>query len=507
MRRLVIVTLISVIAASSVASGQPAPAAPLTPAAADRRSAIIDDFVLTAREAHKAAVARPFLVANDRGGINLIAAYLMAVKAKRPAYGALLTALEAVRPDKQVGAAPGSSGGTSLAMKGLAPRIFGVAVEQGALTREVSGTTLTFRANPVGLVKALAGAGLFELHDDYAVARAQRLASRFSLAASFDVSRGSSPGVFTGSDQQFSSWSARYALVDRRDPASPAYADEWARLLSPDTATYRQSVETLSDALNRSAGFTAWRQALLDDIARDVEAPFTTSRDFEASEEAYRRVLTASLTQLEAVPLSSEIAAALDTYVAELMALQSSIDAIYRLAARGPLLTLDVTASRDETLPGLYTATGIFEAGLGASRRTDLTINAAVSAYTRRPAGVGHALTSIDVTTQVDRPLGRALLTPTLTIAARYAYLPHDTVASTGAAAGAPAAVVGAAPRGHIGLLQAKVTIPLRNSGVKVPISVTASNRTALIEERDVRGSIGITLDLDTLMSVLGGGR
>jgi hypothetical protein len=45
----------------------------------------------------------------------------------------------------------------------------------------------------------------------------------------------------------------------------------------------------------------------------------------------------------------------------------------------------------------------------------------------------------------------------------------------------------------------------MKDSGVKIPISVTATNRTELNTEKDVRGSIGITLDLDTLMSTLSG--
>jgi hypothetical protein len=64
-------------------------------------------------------------------------------------------------------------------MKGLAPRIFGLAVERGALTREIAGTSMTFRVNPVGTVKALQGAGLLDVNDDYARSTAQRFAGRF----------------------------------------------------------------------------------------------------------------------------------------------------------------------------------------------------------------------------------------------------------------------------------------------------------------------------------------
>jgi len=148
---------------------------------------------------------------------------------------------------------------------------------------------------------------------------------------------------------------------------------------------------------------------------------------------------------------------------------------------------------------------------LGASRRTDFTMNAALSIYTHTPVGVDHALKSINLTAQLEHPLGRGLPAPTLTFAARYSYLPYDTVAGTGATAGnanTPAVTsttVAMAPQGHIGFFQAKLTIPLKDSGVKVPLSVTASNRTELINEKDVRGSIGFTLDLDTLMSALTG--
>ena len=495
----------------AVFSASPVPARAQDQPVPDRRPAIIKDMQAVARAAATGTPASPtpFRAPVGAGGRQLTAAYLLAANRQRTAYAALLTALEAARVDKQLGSAPQSNGGTSLAMKGLAPQILGVAVERGALTREVSGTSLTFRVNPVGLVKALGGAGLTELNDDYTVDAAQRLAARFSLAATFDISRGSDPGVFTGDDQQFASWSARYAFINRRDPASEEYAREWATLLSPAAAPYQLSVATLNDALGRWPAYVAWEHALLAEIGTRVEAPFAANRDLEAALKIFSTVLTGQLRTLEALPPPPEVVAALDAYVAELSRVQVSIDRIYYLAGKGALLTLDVTDTRDKDLPDLYTFTGVFEAGLGPTRRTDLTINAAVSTYTRRPAGVAHALKSVEVTTQLERPLGRGMPAPVVTVAARYSYLPHTTVAAAVpaepmAAAGMAAAGVGMAPEGHIGILQAKLTIPLK-SGIKVPISVTASNRTELIEERNVRGSIGLTLDLDAFLQLLPG--
>jgi hypothetical protein len=83
--------------------------------------------------------------------------------------------------------------------------------------------------------------------------------------------------------------------------------------------------------------------------------------------------------------------------------------------------------------------------------------------------------------------------------------MPDDTVAS--ASLDTPGdedpALVATAPKGHIIVGQFKLVIPIKGTGAKVPISVTASNRTELIKEKDVRASIGFTLDLDTIVGLL----
>ena len=50
-----------------------------------------------------------------------------------------------------------------------------------------------------------------------------------------------------------------------------------------------------------------------------------------------------------------------------------------------------------------------------------------------------------------------------------------------------------------IAVAQLKLTIPVKDAGVKIPISITYANRTNLIEENEIRGSIGFSLDLDAL--------
>lgn len=467
----------------------------------DRRPSVIADIVAGARAA-AGKVPTPFTLQIGQGNRQLIAAYLMAAHSERAAYATLLKALEASRVDKQIGSPPNANGGTSLAMKGLAPRIFGFAVERGALTQDISGTTVTFRASPVGLLKALQGSSLIDLNDDYIRSSGQRLWGRFSLAATFDVSRGTQPGVFTGSDQQLASWAARVTLINRRDPASPEYAAQWGALVQmSDSATrYRTSVRMLNDALGQWGAYTQWENDLTAVVESTIEKkPLTGSGDVDAAVAAYSALLTDRLKKLETLPMPADVTTALDAYAAELGRVQSSIEQIYALAAKGPLVTFDSTATRDEALPDLYTWTGVFEAGLGASRKTDLTVNGSVSTYTSTPIGAAQAMKSINLVAQLERPLGNGMPAPILTVAVRYSYLPNDTVSSTGG----ELVGVGTALQGHVASFQGKITIPIKDSGAKVPISVTAANRTELIQEKNVRGSIGITFDMDTFMSAL----
>ena len=127
------------------------------------RAEIVDEMVARGVAAANGRIPgpTPFTHTFGPGGNDLIIAYLIATNADRPGYRALLDAMES-RVDEQIGAAPSGSGSTSLAMKGLVPDVLGAAVESGALTEDVKGTVLTFRATPAGIVRALQGEGILE---------------------------------------------------------------------------------------------------------------------------------------------------------------------------------------------------------------------------------------------------------------------------------------------------------------------------------------------------------
>jgi hypothetical protein len=200
---------------------------------------------------------------------------------------------------------------------------------------------------------------------------------------------------------------------------------------------------------------------------------------------------------------------ALDEYVAQLATLQGSIDIVYGFVGKGSLVTFDWSTARDPALPDLYTATAVWERALGASRKTDLTVNAAANFYRRKPTSDGHQLKSVDFAAELEHPIGAVLLLPqtTLTVGVRVSHLPNDTVAAAplpeGASTESASSMPATALKGTIGVVQMKLTVPVKDSGVKIPLSITASNRTELIDEKDVRASFGITFNLDALLSGL----
>ena len=61
--------------------------------------------------------------------------------------------------------------------------------------------------------------------------------------------------------------------------------------------------------------------------------------------------------------------------------------------------------------------------------------------------------------------------------------------------------------RPDIAKVQVKLNVPLPGalSGLKIPLSFTVANRTELIDETELRGNVGFTVDFAKLQSLLGG--
>jgi hypothetical protein len=423
--------------------------------------------------------------------------------------------------DTQVGSTPDTKGTTSLAMKGAVPKILGFAVQQGAITQQVNGNTVTFRATPAGVLKALAGVDTKSIFGVPTDATGNPLpavcdwCNKFSAAISFDISQGSSPGTLTATKQQVTSWSARAELVNHRDAKRRQYIKNFQRITG--ITEYTRRANDLKDALDRSPDFDAWHANLVEEIQQQVETPLQQALGDESARNSVVRraalsqahdkfiqVVSTALVAGQKLNLPKNVSDALLEYANALKPVLQQRNDIIDFANKGLLVTADWTVNRDPNIPDLSTITGILEDSVGPGRKYDLTVNLAAAFFNSAPKAPIHQFHDFKATAQYDIPLGtfQSYGPFVFSLAGRYEFIPNDTLSPGGVITGTTPAT--AAASGNMFVGQAKLTIPVRGTGVRIPFSISAANRSELIKEKDVRGNFGITFDLDAIFAQVG---
>ncbi len=416
---------------------------------------------------------------------SLALAQILMAKSFQPA---ILVQAEDERVDVQVGGGSSNAGSTSLVYKGSVPAILGFAVENGALTQSKSGTTITFRGNPVGILQTLSGKGFIKSYTE--AAPETQFLRRFSFALSFDANRGSKPGTFSGDLQKLSSYNIRVDLVNKRDPRNNAYILDWSRFVS---VKFTNDWNSLDDAL---VDFT-------DPLAPKFSDP-ALEHWFEQTQLALAGTsaenAASGLNQrLNEVPfgedkLQSTTIDSLKAFEKTVTALLQGREDILAKVAKGPILTFDYTNDRRVNSPNLSTFKLIGERYF-YSNKIDVTGNTSLTILDKLPAGMNlKKVRSFDFAAQIDIPFSLQRIGFVWSVSGRYQRM-LDNAMMPGSNTTAPNT------KGDIAIGQFKLTIPIKGSGVKIPISLTIANRTDLIKESDVRGNVGITLDLDTLFA------
>ena len=473
-----VLAALAVLGLATPASAQPDPVDELTTGIA-RRAAEISALEGTRRASGAPVPAQGRITINrDFQLIFLATTPELALQGEQVSIRAL-QALEDRRADKQVGDGGGSTAGsTSLASKGGTPALLAFAVENGALARDISGTTVTFRGTPVGLIRALGNTGYFDTlaTDDGAVAVLQK----FSFSASFDTSRGSSNAgqpTLRANRNQFSAAALRVSLVDRKDPRAAINDDRWAAFARQvdDSASVAALTALLADP-----AVTAWigkANAAIDAAAVD----------------SIETVVIGQFRELGAIPLRPETRTAVEAATRELRALLQRRADVLRDIAGGAQLVLDWSYQRpqDETTSSNFKVVG------SVGRSFLLTANAALTFYHGALAVGTDRVRDIQAALQVDVPFGNpdTLGRYAVTLATKVQHLPEDVLA--------PEGVLFPGTKGTIWLGQIKLTIPVRGLAAKMPLSVTLANRTELIPEKKVfaRANIGFSYDLDAVFA------
>jgi hypothetical protein len=140
----------------------------------------------------------------------------------------------------------------------------------------------------------------------------------------------------------------------------------------------------------------------------------------------------------------------------------------------------------------------VYARGWG-DKQLDITANGGITLFDEKRQGMSSTFRDARVGAEGKFKL-RELTgygTPTLSFAGLYQFLNQEPL-GLGITAFTGAAIK---ERGHIRLVQIKLEFPTANNAVRIPLSFTASNRTELIKESDVRGQFGISFNLDALFA------
>jgi hypothetical protein len=330
--------------------------------------------------------------------------------------------------------------------------------------------------------------GFIESYDDDDTTT--KVLRRFSFGVSFDTSRGAQPGTFTGDQQQISSYSLRLDLYNKRDPRHSSYRKKWDSLISNKGQAFTQDASKILAFFNPGRAeydpqLGAWKKSAQDAVigasAKDVE-----------------KVLRDRLgDKLRAVPLRPELKAIVESFEANVNSYLADRGNLLKEVANGLIVTFEFTNNRPGNQPNYsnFNLIGEFSPFKG---RADLTTNASFSTFDKKPTGPnGKTARDLQLSAQLDVPLGDIAKTGpfVFTMSGKYQHTFAD-ITTTGTT---PTTV----KKGSIGIGQLKFTIPVKGSGVKIPLSVTFSNHSELIKESRVRGNIGVTFDLDTIFSKL----
>jgi hypothetical protein len=407
--------------------------------------------------------------------------------------------IEEARTDKQLGATPASSGTTSLVSKGSAPSFLSFAVENGALTQTQSGTSMTFRGNAVGSLDVLTAKGYLESYDDDR--QPVRFLRRLSYSFTLDTSRGETASGSGDSDsekrksiqdqlrtarQQLSMYSFRMDLLNRRDPRDRAnYAAVEEFMQSAGRAVNEASVRAL-DTVTTDKRYVQWlRDASAElELAGESQVPYVLARWLDQLYELARSANPQVDRDLE------DLSSAAEAFNAGRKGVLDKIN-------KQLLVALEYVNDKQPQQKDLSTWRLIAEGPMGG--RVDFTANAAL-----RTEGLGR-LRDWQTAAQADIPLGKAARccrnegagNPVISFAALAQRLTKDTEIVF---AGSRLDV----EKGVIAIAQAKLTIPVKGSGVKIPLSISFANRTELIREKEVRANVGITFDFDALIAGFG---
>lgn len=445
---------------------------------------------------------------------------------------------------QQTGSSSGTGGSTNLTSKGIAAKFLSVASEYGALTESTSGQTTTVNGTLAGVPVALMKKGIAEECSTKLLAatpcfnhKVVDYLSRISYSLSYDTSQsgqtisgtavGSSSGTTqevtaTGTSHSINAVSGKWVII--QGTSSPTDIQSALSKLVKGQPTPAQKASEAAAFLQEKelveapAKFAQWQSDGAQTLVADMAADSTGKKaiaDWVKMGTSFVQTLDSTLTPdingIEAANsdvIKNAIQLAID-YSAYLGVEEDAAIAV----AKPAYLTFEYDENRPANQPTNSVFRGILQHKIG--QQASITINGAISIYDSAPSSSipgASRLRDAQFAMQADEPFSlntgfTGKVGMTLSEAFYFqdqtspAILnvnpgsPVNGVSFTGLPANATQIF---AQKGNIGIGQIKLSIGT-GSNLKVPLSVTYSNRTELIVKPTWRAQIGVSYDLDSL--------
>jgi hypothetical protein len=454
---------------------------------------------------------------------------------------------------QQTGSSSGTGGTTSLVSKGAAARVLSLASEYGAVTESTSGQTTTINGTLAGVPLLLLKNGLLQNCSTqiYTIAVSTCIhgnlvsyLGRISYSVAYDASPSSQtvtgtatttgttttavPTSFTASTHSISAISGKWIILQGKPATGDVQSalktfedNKQAATLMP-LVQFFQLLENVEPVATNLADWQSGpaADALLQAMQRDTEADTSLAKsDMTHTALAFKGLASQFVANLGLpVDSSPEIAANSDIIV---KGLQLALDyakyigqeqAISATIARPAVLTFEYDDNRPASQPQNSVFRAIYQAKL---KPVTITANGAVSIYNSQPSaaipGAGR-LRDVQFAFEADHDFSITLPASGkvgMTSSAAFYFQNQRSPAILNVTPGNPVngvTITGLpstatqvyAQTGNISVGQLKLTIG-SGSSIKVPFSVTYSNRTELVTSPVWRGQVGISYDFDSL--------
>jgi hypothetical protein len=400
---------------------------------------------------------------------------------------------ETKRTDTQIGASARGAGSTSAAEKPNFARLLGIAIEHGAIQKEVNGTTLTLSTSPYALPAAGQG-DTAETYQKYGGL------SRVGLSASFNIQNKENP-LESATGNQLSESSVKVRFTRDYSIRSKTFEDFFREQIAPkisavavvltdalfETFKDDMSEQTRRVTLDKFIGAGGFISVYLTSHPNAAEADLQQEILCRLKEQVYDRVDTFNISELSKRRLlDKSLPGIAEAEFAETEARKEAEAKISEFSGRG-VGTFAYTFKREPMGPDYSILQLLYQKNLLNSIKMVANVG---SAFYHHPNHMMNQdnLRDVAVAVSFEGNLGRSPFLSdnvdksqvTFALTGRYERMFENRHV--------------ALKKADLAVVQLKTEIPF-GTGMSFPFSVTYANATELIKEDHVRVNFGFSFD------------